>query len=684
MTETKATNQTTLPEGYKLHWYEIQAVLGQGNFGITYLAHDHNLDQLVAIKEYLPLEFATRDLGNSTIHPLTQKHDEIYHWGLERFMVEAKTLARFKHPNIVRVYSVFGHNNTTYMVMEYEQGEDLASVFKRGELKSESELRAILLPLLDGLQLIHEAGFIHRDIKPSNVYIREDGSPVLLDFGSARQALGGKTRALTTLVTPGYAPFEQYQDSEQHQGPWTDIYALGATIYFGVTGEPPINALIRGRARLSNVPDPYEPATEAGINRYSVNFLAAIDQALMFKEADRPQSVREWRRMLLGELPVPSAHEAPSIATEPFVGEETLEPIRAEPDRFPEWPEPETGIGTRRSQRRGVRTVGILAVVVVAATIGALLATQLDLFRKEQTRPGPVAESAAKEDLMQLEQLRIEEENRGQLVELAAEKEERALRTQIEQQEQEIIQQERLEPQQQEPYSRQEEIRRSEAEAWQLPERIQTTRALIRAVEARVARGRHKADEVNAREHASDLYRKAEDWEDDSQERIGQAALLEEESQYAEALSTMRQAIASLDRAYDTYLQAHATAIKLNQGAEIAEIEADPLADRKALNQLIYNFKWAYQQKDLAKLQRISEMSPARLSFLQNIFGQYRTIEVSISNLLFNAGQDHASAVVSIDNLINDNGGRVTPPAGWKHSRIVVRKKGNEWGKIIW
>ena len=290
-------HRNSLQPGYKLHWYHIIKILGQGGFGITYLAHDTNLDQQVAIKEYLPTDLAVRE-NEVSVHPVSEEHQESYQWGLDRFISEARTLAKFKHHNIVRVLSVFTENNTAYMVMEYEHGEPMDALLKNRKTIEEEKLKSILMPIMDGLEAVHQTGFIHRDIKPSNIYIRTDGSPVLLDFGSARQSLCEQTRTLTTMVSPGYAPFEQYTSKSDKQGPWTDIYGLGATLYRAVTGVGPTDAMDRSEALLHTGKDTYIPASKIVQDNYSATFLAAIDHALLFKIDKRPQSIDEWRKEL--------------------------------------------------------------------------------------------------------------------------------------------------------------------------------------------------------------------------------------------------------------------------------------------------------------------------------------------------------------------------------------------------
>ena len=312
-----------LPARYRLHWYVVERVLGQGGFGITYLAHDTNLDRRVAIKEYLPTEIARRR-SDASARPRTETHNERYAWGLERFLAEARTLARFDHPNIVRVLSVFEANNTAYMVMRFEEGEDLATLLDRLGTVPEAQLIACLLPILDGLQLIHASGFIHRDIKPENIYVRQDGSPVLLDFGSARQSFGS-SKTMTILVAPGYAPLEQYYGDAKTQGPWTDIYGLGATCYRAIAGRAPLDAIARAKGVLGSTRDILQTASEAGKGRYSDPLLAAVDHALQLSERNRPQSVAEWRK----EVSAPTSEG--SAAPQALAALSTPEPVVALP-----------------------------------------------------------------------------------------------------------------------------------------------------------------------------------------------------------------------------------------------------------------------------------------------------------------------------------------------------------------
>ena len=284
-------HRLALPQGTRIRDFEFHRVLGYGGFGITYLGWNIALDIPVAIKEYLPADLATREQDLSVV-PQTSQAAADFQWGLERFLDEARTLARFQHPNIVRVHHFFGAHSTAYIAMDYVEGEDLSAYLTRKGTLSEDELKGILYPLLSALEVVHQADFLHRDIKPGNIVLRDlDGSPVLLDFGAARQAIGAKSRSVTSIVTPGYAPIEQYS-SRGRQGPWTDIYALGGVCYRALTGQVPEDATDRVRN------DPLIPVSQRCAGRASGAFLSAIDMALSVDEGDRPQSVGAWRSAL--------------------------------------------------------------------------------------------------------------------------------------------------------------------------------------------------------------------------------------------------------------------------------------------------------------------------------------------------------------------------------------------------
>ena len=287
-------HRLALPQGTRIREFEFRRVLGQGGFGITYLGWNVALDISVAIKEYLPSDLATREQDLSVVPQAAQSASD-FHWGLERFLDEARILARLQHPNIVRVHHFFEAHSTAYIAMDYVEGEDLSAYLTRKGTLSEDELKGILHPLLSALEVVHQADFLHRDIKPGNIILRaEDDSPVLLDFGAARQAMGVKSRSVTSIVTPGYAPIEQYS-SRGRQGAWTDIYALSGVCYRALTGEVPDDATDRMRN------DPLTPVSQRCAGRVSGAFLSAIDAALAVHEEDRPQSVEAWQAAMAGD-----------------------------------------------------------------------------------------------------------------------------------------------------------------------------------------------------------------------------------------------------------------------------------------------------------------------------------------------------------------------------------------------
>jgi serine/threonine protein kinase len=283
-----------LPTGSKLNQFEIQNVLGQGGFGITYLATDSKLNQTVAIKEFLPEPLAYRDTTN-TVKPNTASNHQPYSHFKQRFLEEAQILAQFKHPNIVRVQQYFEANNTAYLVMDYEQGQSLEKYVMRGAKFNMRTLLQLIDSLCQGLNILHELNIIHRDIKPANIYIRHDGSPVLLDFGSARTAIAEQTQDLTTLLTAGYAPIEQYFPGGSKQGPWTDIYAVSAVIYELISGTRPVEAIARSEAKLRQQADPHIPASELRNTLAHPLFLQLIDDGMALLSENRPQSVYDWQ-----------------------------------------------------------------------------------------------------------------------------------------------------------------------------------------------------------------------------------------------------------------------------------------------------------------------------------------------------------------------------------------------------
>ena len=292
-----------LPIGTRLDHYVLQEVLGAGGFGITYLAVHETLGKHYAIKEYFPGTFSYRE--GMTVRPSVTSADT-YQWGLDRFVTEARALARFKHASIVDVTNIFEANGTAYIVLGYEEGLNMGEWLKRlGRRPTQAELDRIVVPLLSALEEIHNHDLLHRDIAPDNILIRPDGMPVLIDFGSARELTRTHSRLQSMVVKQGFSAPEQYSTRPGLQGPWTDIYAFASTLYRAVAGVSPPEATDRlvkddvlSLAHLANLG--YRPA-----------FLAAIGQGLRIKTSERPQTIADWRKQLMA-APAPQPQPSPN------------------------------------------------------------------------------------------------------------------------------------------------------------------------------------------------------------------------------------------------------------------------------------------------------------------------------------------------------------------------------------
>ena len=294
----------TLPVGTVIGGFEINGLIGEGGFGIVYRAFDPTLHRQVALKEYMPSSLASRGGNSADVSVKSTKFLDTFNAGLRSFINEARLLASFDHPSLVKVHQFWQSNRTAYMVMPYYQGPTLKAhvraIQEQGRAPDEATLRGWLMPLLDALAVIHREQCYHRDIAPDNILLTPNG-PLLLDFGAARRVISDMTQALTVILKPGFAPIEQYGEaSSMVQGPWTDLYALASVIYLCITGRPPITSVERVMG------DPLPQLANVARGRYSEPFLKAIDAALAVKPGDRPQSVVEFRALLAAPAPEPS------------------------------------------------------------------------------------------------------------------------------------------------------------------------------------------------------------------------------------------------------------------------------------------------------------------------------------------------------------------------------------------
>ncbi|HEU0203237.1 MAG TPA: TonB family protein [Burkholderiaceae bacterium] len=285
-----------LPRGYRLREFEIESVLGEGGFGVVYSALDSRLERRVAIKEYMPTALATRDDDLSVQMRSSAPLRDAFQAGLRSFVNEAKLLARFEHPALVKVHQFWEEKGTAYMVMPYYP-EPTLRVWIRSQRQAPDEVwvRTFLAAAMDAVETLHQGQCLHRDIAPDNMLVIDGSKPLLLDFGAARRVIGDLTQALTVVLKPGFAPVEQYADTDSmKQGPWTDVYGLAAVAYFMVTGKAPVPAVSRMLA------DDLVPAKRAAQGRYSDTLLDAIDAGLAVRPFNRIQSIAELRQRLAG------------------------------------------------------------------------------------------------------------------------------------------------------------------------------------------------------------------------------------------------------------------------------------------------------------------------------------------------------------------------------------------------
>ncbi|MGH6646942.1 serine/threonine protein kinase [Aquabacterium sp.] len=302
----------TLPDGTRLGEFEVRGLIGEGGFGIVYLAYDESLQRQVALKEYMPSSLAARSNTTATVSVKSDRHRETFQAGLKSFINEARLLAQFDHPSLVKVYRFWEGHGTAYMVMPYYEGPTLKrALADLGRPSTEAEIKTWLHPLLNALEVMHSAHCFHRDIAPDNILLTASG-PLLLDFGAARRVIGDMTHALTVVLKPGYAPIEQYgeESSSMPQGAWTDLYAMACVVYYAVTGKAPMSSVDRLMA------DKLRPLSDIAAGRYSATFLKAMDACLSVRPHERPQSVGELRAML-EVAPAPTAVAAPTPEAPP-------------------------------------------------------------------------------------------------------------------------------------------------------------------------------------------------------------------------------------------------------------------------------------------------------------------------------------------------------------------------------
>lgn len=349
--DNNRTVPNALPVGYRFNEFEIKEVIGGGGFGIVYRAWDHQLERTIAIKEFMPGSLAVRG-EDMTLVLRSERFGKAFSAGLNSFIQEARLLARFNHPNLLHVLRFWVQNDTAYMGTLFYSGTTLTRLREqKPELIDEAWIRRVLPMLFGAIKTIHDEGYLHRDISLDNIQIQDNGLPVLLDFGSARRTIGNLSDETETMLRPGYAPIEQYtDDNESEQGPWTDIYALGAVLHTLIVGSPPPVSVVR------SIQDTYKPLTELQPAGYSLSLLQAVDRALALRIEDRPQSIDAFAALI--DMPVAGINDVLSVKKPGTM----LVPVE-------EREEPAAALDWKRYKAPAIGAAGILVGVIAGALL---------------------------------------------------------------------------------------------------------------------------------------------------------------------------------------------------------------------------------------------------------------------------------------------------------------------------
>lgn len=697
------TPYRTLQPGDMLNWYRIERILGRGGFGVIYLATDTNLDHQVAIKEYIPGDVATRS-SDSNVEPITKEHGEMFRWGMDRFIKEARNLVKFKHPNIVRVMSVFQENNTAYMVMEFEEGQDLRSYLRKPGVNSEQSLKQLILPISQGLAEVHRHGFIHRDIKPANILVRNDGTPVLLDFGSARNASKFTQQSLTALVSVGYAPLEQYNsDSDEQQGPWTDIYALGGTLYNAITGKDPVESTRRGAALLNGGTDPLISAEYLGEGRYSKSFLKAIDWAMQFAISDRPQTLSDWIPALLGSEQEPDLSKynpASSVGSNAnFANAERLE-NKAMLDDFADATQisrDARNSKVRQSERNrdssviegnsGVRVLALFTLMLSVVALGLWFVTgdrdssgvkQDTASLSSDKQQDVVSNGSSNDTSAQDGSLSSDADNSAAAQARVQTGEELRISSELAEAERlttDAVQKNVVELAVKESERITEKSKAAAEEAAAAKELVaERQAALAKANEeaaAEAEQAKVRAAQSAARQAAARKERRLKQTITAAQNSLSVGDLSAAQTQLANAQQ--------LD-SDDARVQTLAFAV---QSAQAVYDQPVSDADFDTVTRMFDGLRQAIESQDLNKMDRLA-VSSQQSSIFRSLMQNFELVDVSISNIRVRNADKSITAVLRIDSMVRDNGDRATPSDKYATRTIVSRRVNGGWSKIDW